>query len=301
LTQLSLYYARFSKTWLAADLGCFALKKETIWTRDKDGTLIVDTTEQAVSVRFEPLAQYFLIPTDYTERTPGEVLRELSRLYPNQFPPPGEQETHSNTYGCGWTAKHASRFAKELFKKYPDAKMYLEACRKVAARAYRKSRSDGVRITDPLDQETLQWNPILREIKRCRHGSNDEVRIQLPPAYRPGRDRYPVDKDELARRIAPCVIQLLDAFYSSLVMQRLWRSEVRNFVAIHDCWLVPERVKRGRKIRSGEEVLSRALQSAAAEWYRGLGAYIGRCAVTLMATRCTAHGSGEFTRSGRSA
>ena len=182
----------------------------------------------------------------------------------------GQQEAHMKNYGRGWTAKHASRFAKELFKKYPDVKMYLEACRKVAARAHRKSRSDGVRVTDPLDQKTLQWNPILLEIKRCRHGSNDEVRIHLPPAYRPGRDRYPVDKDELARRIAPCLIHLLDAFYSSLVMQRLWRSGVRNFLAIHDCWLVPERVKRGRKIQSGEEVLSRALQSAAVEWYRGL-------------------------------
>jgi hypothetical protein len=86
------------KTWLAADLGCFALKKETIWTRDKDGTLIVDTTDQAVSVEFEPVDQYFLIPTDYTERTPGEVLRELSRLYPNQFPPPGDTSAIDEAY-----------------------------------------------------------------------------------------------------------------------------------------------------------------------------------------------------------
>lgn len=77
------------KRWLAPDIGCFALKKETIWTRDQDGSLVVDTTDQATSVTFQPVDQFFLIPTDYTERTPGEVFLELSRLYPNQFPPPG--------------------------------------------------------------------------------------------------------------------------------------------------------------------------------------------------------------------
>jgi len=77
------------KRWLAPDIACFALKKETIWSHDKDGPLIVDTTDQAISVTFQPVDQFFIIPTDYTERTPGEVFLELSRLYPNEFPPPG--------------------------------------------------------------------------------------------------------------------------------------------------------------------------------------------------------------------
>jgi len=76
------------KYWLAPSLGCFALKKETIWTRDKDGTLIVDTTHQAISVKFQSVDQFFLVPTDYTERSPGEIYLELNRLYPNDFPPP---------------------------------------------------------------------------------------------------------------------------------------------------------------------------------------------------------------------
>ena len=76
------------KWWLAPDLGCFALKKETIWTRDKDGTLIVDTTDQAISVKLQPVDQFFLVPTDYTERSPGETFLELNRLYPNDFPLP---------------------------------------------------------------------------------------------------------------------------------------------------------------------------------------------------------------------
>src|ERR1700694_3031730 len=37
------------KRWLAPDIGCFELQKETIWSHDKDGSLIVDTTDQAIS------------------------------------------------------------------------------------------------------------------------------------------------------------------------------------------------------------------------------------------------------------
>jgi hypothetical protein len=74
------------RQWLAPALGCFDLRKETVWTRDRDGSLLVDTTEQAISVIFQSVDAFFLIPTDYTERTPGETFLELSRLYPNEFP-----------------------------------------------------------------------------------------------------------------------------------------------------------------------------------------------------------------------
>lgn len=74
------------KRWLAPDLGCFALKKETIFTRSSTQTVTVDTTHQAISVSFQPVDQFFAIPTDYTERSPGDVLRERSRLYPAYFP-----------------------------------------------------------------------------------------------------------------------------------------------------------------------------------------------------------------------
>lgn len=86
------------KRWLAPDIGCFALKKETIWTRDKDGTALVDTTDQAISITFQPVDQFFLIPTNYIERTPGEVFLELSRLYSNQFLPPGDTSAIDEIY-----------------------------------------------------------------------------------------------------------------------------------------------------------------------------------------------------------
>lgn len=86
------------KRWLAPDLGCFELKKETIWTRDKDGTLIVDTTHQAISIKFQPVDQFFLVPTDYTERSPGETYLEWNRLYPNDFPLPGDTAAIDQIY-----------------------------------------------------------------------------------------------------------------------------------------------------------------------------------------------------------
>jgi hypothetical protein len=84
--------------WLAPDLGCFALKKETIWTRERDGVVLVDTTDQAISVSFQTVDQFFDIPAGYTERTPGEVFLELSRLYPDQFPPPGDTSGIDEAY-----------------------------------------------------------------------------------------------------------------------------------------------------------------------------------------------------------
>ena len=86
------------KRWLAPDLGCFALKKETVWTRDADGTLLVDTTEQIISVNFQSVDQFFVIPSDYTERSPGEVYLELSRLHPDQFSPPGDTSAIDDVY-----------------------------------------------------------------------------------------------------------------------------------------------------------------------------------------------------------
>lgn len=86
------------KRWLAPNLGCFELKKETTWTRDKDGTLIVDTTHQAISAKFQPVDQFFLVPTDYTERSPGEIYLERNRLYPNDFPLPGDMSAIDQVY-----------------------------------------------------------------------------------------------------------------------------------------------------------------------------------------------------------
>jgi hypothetical protein len=62
------------KEWLAPDLGCFVLQKETVWTRNSDGMQLVDTKITPIDIKFEPVDQFFEIPTTgYTERTRPEV------------------------------------------------------------------------------------------------------------------------------------------------------------------------------------------------------------------------------------
>ncbi len=78
------------KRWLAPDLACFVLQEETVWTRNSDGVLLVDTTITPLSVTLEPTDRFFEIPTDYHERTPGEVLRMQAALYPNEIPMPAD-------------------------------------------------------------------------------------------------------------------------------------------------------------------------------------------------------------------
>jgi hypothetical protein len=65
------------KTWLAPELGCFVLQKETIWTRNSDGVLLADTKITPIEIQFQSVDQYFQLPTTYTERT-KEQARDLS-------------------------------------------------------------------------------------------------------------------------------------------------------------------------------------------------------------------------------
>lgn len=69
------------KEWLAPDLGCFVLQKQTTWTRNSDGVLLVDTKITPINIAFRAVDQYFEIPTSssYTERTKEEA-RELLEI-----------------------------------------------------------------------------------------------------------------------------------------------------------------------------------------------------------------------------
>jgi hypothetical protein len=67
------------KSWVARDLGCFVLQKETIWTRNSDGAILVDTKVTPISISFQPIEEFFSVPTSYTERTKEEVLNLLNQ------------------------------------------------------------------------------------------------------------------------------------------------------------------------------------------------------------------------------
>jgi hypothetical protein len=68
------------KTWVVPDLGCFVLQKQTIWTRNTDGVLLADTKITPISVSFQPVDEFFDIPTSYTERTKEEAWNMLNQL-----------------------------------------------------------------------------------------------------------------------------------------------------------------------------------------------------------------------------
>jgi hypothetical protein len=74
------------KTWVAPDLECFALQKETIWTRNSDGVLLVDTKITPISISFQPVDEFFVIPASYTERTRDEAWSLFKQL--TALPPP---------------------------------------------------------------------------------------------------------------------------------------------------------------------------------------------------------------------
>jgi hypothetical protein len=67
------------KVWVVPDLGCFVLQKETIWTRNSDGVLLVDTKITPISMSFQQVDEFFEIPTSYTERTKEKVLSLLNK------------------------------------------------------------------------------------------------------------------------------------------------------------------------------------------------------------------------------
>ena len=57
------------KTWEVPELGCVVLQKQTTWTRNSDGVLLVDTKITPLSISFQAVDDFFDIPTSYTERT----------------------------------------------------------------------------------------------------------------------------------------------------------------------------------------------------------------------------------------
>jgi len=134
-----------------------------------------------------------------------------------------------------------------------------------------------------LPEEVIQWAVAhAPEVTLSENGC--QLRLSLPGRFIPGKitrefvahqpdahGEYPVDRRALKRMVPPCLIHLLDAYYSTLVMQRLHARGVRTFVGVHDCWLVPEKIKIGDDIMDGQALLREVMEDAAREWYQGLG------------------------------
>lgn len=193
-----------------------------------------------------------------------------------------KQRSDLKTYGPGWTIKNAYLFLEDLYKKFPEVRIFLNLCRRIARIAYKRNRYTGVTFTDPLDLTKVRWNPVAR-VNRPLANFGHRLIISVPGSLTKVNNRwyfeeakankkgeYPVDYKTLQKMIAPCLVHMLDAYYSSLVMKRLVDFGVTDFVGIHDCWLVPETVIVDGKSCNGHEILRRAMEEVQAEWYLGL-------------------------------
>lgn len=198
-----------------------------------------------------------------------------------------DQERDLITFGPGWTRENAECFLSYLYKRFPKVKRFLKACRRIGKFAYKQNPCTGVYFTDPSDGKVVRWNPIARADKK-ESNSNHALILSLPGKVKFVKqdgnrreekvffdpnddDEYPVDSGRIERTIAPCLIQMLDAYYSTLVMEKLAKLGITDFVGIHDCWLVPEKVCVGGEICNGDEVLHSIMNEAVGEWYEGLG------------------------------
>jgi len=192
-----------------------------------------------------------------------------------------DQRLHPKTYGPGWETGSAERFVAAFDKRYPGPAKFREICTKIATTSFAKDRYRGIEFLDPFDGAPVRWNPVARDDDYPVGSGGDGLRISVPRGLprRAAKQRkkqsssglpkkqglfagdFEIDRQELEKMAAPCLVHALDSYYSSLVMRRLVSCGVQCFVGIHDCWLVPQ---------SQIEILKDALEWAADNWYAGL-------------------------------
>jgi hypothetical protein len=128
------------------------------------------------------------------------------------------------TYGLAWTTENASRFLQTINERYPSMKAFLSACRYIADSVV--DPKAGFVFEDPFDQSVIRWNPVARKDRYVDVGDG-KVALSLPRGCTNVHGtfekdaEYPVDGGALRRMLAPCLVHTLDAYYSSLVMERL--------------------------------------------------------------------------------
>jgi len=199
-----------------------------------------------------------------------------------------DQSADPETYGPGWTASNARRLLKSR-REFHVLQEFLEAGRRIAKVAISRDPCAGVSFTDPLDEAPVRWNPVERldvelpsedhklivrlpgkKRPRARKRGSAIRRGDFQPAKANDDGEYPVYSRKLRNMVAPCLVHMLDAYFSSFVMGKLAARGVTAFAGIHDCWMVPAKVSIDGEIQSGLTVLETVIKEAAKEWYAGL-------------------------------
>jgi hypothetical protein len=195
------------------------------------------------------------------------------------------------TYGLGWNSNvfatggvtRAEQFWLSFLATLPPewapaVETFLDACQYIGSHAHPKR---GLVLTAPLDRARVQWNPIKRaslmvpignhhlELRACgelaRIGRREKF---LPRLWR-------VDLGELSNRVAPCLIHMMDAYFSALVLEYLTGRGVTEIIAVHDGWFVAASVEAGLYDDdgvplSGGQLLAHSITYVGAEWLSGV-------------------------------
>ena len=184
---------------------------------------------------------------------------------------PGTKTVVLAKSGVGEATDHAIEFFVKLPPWINMLETFLAACRTLA-----EKNAEGVVFHDPLDGAEVRWNHAKRVTKRVGH---HEIEVRLP-----GKDdaklgfvRLPagtIDSTALKRFVTPCLTHMLDAYFSSLVLEGLQAAGITDVVALHDAWLVPETLPvpdDPTAVLVGAAVLKRAIEAAGKPWLLGLG------------------------------
>jgi hypothetical protein len=196
-----------------------------------------------------------------------------------------------DAYGPGWNAnvretggvRAATRYFEAFLRTLPPwigaINTFLKACEYIGRHA---DEERGVVFTDPLDGAPVQWNPIKRAIKVFPAGSK-HLEASLPGrSVTVGKQKkfipvpWRVDAGELSRRVAPCLVHTLDAYFNALVLEYLHYIGVDEIIAVHDAWFVPMQVETILRDDdtgefSGTSVLDCAIDYVGKEWLSGIG------------------------------
>jgi len=181
-------------------------------------------------------------------------------------------------YGPGWQTgrggvTEAVDHATEFFVALPEwtnaLTIFHAACRKLA------EKRGGVIFHDPLDRETeIRWNHAQRGTVHVGHHE-----LEIRPSGKGTAKSFvslpagTIDRPKLQRFLTPCLTHMLDATFSSLVVERLHAAGHTDIVALHDAWLVAETMPvpgDPAAVILGAGVLEQAIEAVGKPWLLGL-------------------------------
>jgi hypothetical protein len=200
----------------------------------------------------------------------GPGWRTTRGLWAKPVLKPGTKTVVQTKSGVSEAVERATGFLINLPSWTDPLETFLAACRVLAER-----KSDGVVFHDPLDGAEVRWNHAQRAPDRVGH-----EQIEVRPWGKETKQGFvpltvgTINRTDLQSFVTPCFTHMLDAYFSSLVLERLQAGGISDVVALHDAWLVPETLPvpdDPEAVYDGKAALGRAIEEAGKPWLMGLG------------------------------